>query len=248
MIGLPANSNAATLSTFLSKVRLAIETELGTPITSIAPVMFEVGEEESRDFQDALDAVGLASTHDQTLVDTNAAFVGLGAGLCKDWTNRHMCSLEEKAMRPQDVLFLDFDDESFSASIQSIRSQDKHHPIGLPSHFNELGWMNLPVFEVPRAKFWALVHEAVVGVVGRMRSPPGRIVLMGKHGADEEFKSVVEAALWSSLEVDVGMMLQASNASDAGRIAARGAAELAWRSEYWRSESFDQEGSQIIEL
>lgn len=164
--------------------------------------------------------------------EANAAFAGLGMGMCKGWGDQHKCLLETHKHPERTVLFINFDNSSFSASAQSVATPYDglvYNYIARP----ELGWWSLPVFEVPRAKFWAEVHEAVVKITSGLWTPPSRIVLMGEHGAGKEFREVVEAALWSVLEVDVGLMLQVNMAEDSSSIAARGAAELAWRSQYW---------------
>lgn len=110
----------------------------------------------------------------------------------------------------------------------------------------ELGWWNLPVFEVPRAKFWARVHESVEKIASGLWKAPGRIVLMGEHGTDKEFREVVRTALGNALDVDVDAMLEVNKAEDTLYLAARGAAELAWRQEYWKERDGEEEGS--IEL
>jgi hypothetical protein len=177
--------------------------------------------------------------------EANAAFAGLGMGMCKEWRDQPKCLLETRKHPERTVLFINFDNSSFSASAHNVATPYGglvYNYIARP----ELGWWSLPVFEVPRAKFWAEVHEAVVKIASGLWTPPSRIVLMGEHGADKEFREVVEAALWSVLEVDVGMMLQANRAEDSSSIAARGAAELAWRSQYWARE--DDGEDEAVEL
>lgn len=194
---------------------------------------------DDADFQDALDNAGLTSTRkgdgSGRLIyqETNAAFAGLGHGLCDSWSHRKTCVDEESHMPYGHVLFFNFDD-SFSATVQYMKDTKQEwsysHTIN-PS----LGWWDLPVFEIPRAKFWARIHEEILDVAGTLQRPPNKIVLMGEHGRDEEFVEVVKAALWDVLEFDVSMMLDANHAGDTGKITSRGAAELAWRAGYWNA-------------
>jgi hypothetical protein len=84
----------------------------------------------------------------------------------------------------------------------------------------------MPVDSLPRARSWAKVNGCIVDALGEQ---PGRIVLLGSHGGDEEFREVVEEALWRELEVDVGMLLRRNDGGHSEWAAARGAAELGWR-------------------
>ncbi|KAF2131398.1 hypothetical protein P153DRAFT_383509 [Dothidotthia symphoricarpi CBS 119687] len=234
--GLPASRNSGILSNFLSRVRGAIEEELGSPISSIAPVFPLLPSFEEEDFQDALESVGLTSTRSEhgsnelVYQETNAAYAGLGYGLCTSWSSHQACMDEASQMPYGHILFLNFDD-SFSATVQYMDniSQEWSYSHSINT---SLGWWDLPVFEIPRAKFWARIHEEIVEVAGALQQPPNKIILQGAHARDEEFVEVVKAALWDVLEFDVSMLLEADNKVDPGTVAARGAAELAWRAEH----------------
>ncbi|KAH9865767.1 hypothetical protein J1614_009354 [Plenodomus biglobosus] len=237
----PTSRDTAILSKIIMQVRISIEAELRMPITAFAPVFFELRQNQTQIVQNAMELVGLRSTHssDSTrgdvLLDTTAAYAGVGALSCQDRMNSERCRKEKSTKREHTVLFLDFDSHSFSASVRRIHNEATSHSIGPRVLSPELGWWNLPDSEVPRAKFWARVHEAIFDMV-RMSEGKSidRIVLTGQHGADEEFKGVVEAVITSTLEMDVGSILLSSLGVDTGRIVARGAAEMAWRREYWR--------------
>jgi hypothetical protein len=68
----------------------------------------------------------------------------------------------------------------------------------------------------------------ILNALGPVPRPSSQIILMGEHGADAEFKKIVEAAMWEKFEFDVGPMLNTVKEGDAGRLAARGAAQLGW--------------------
>lgn len=238
--GRPASRDAATLSKFLSKTRTVIEAELGSPVTSIAPTIFNIHSEQEQDMSDALDFVRLQSSRERSqsagsglntaYVDSepNAAFAGLNMGMCHDWQDTKACELETRRNPERSVLYINFDNSSLTASAHRFTSP---YQSGMYKHVADadLGWWNLPVFEVPRAKFWAKVHEAIAQVGEEMHGMPGRIVLMGEHGADQEFREVVDAALGSVLDVHVAEMLKVNRPKDTLYLAARGAAELGWR-------------------
>ncbi|KAF3051417.1 hypothetical protein E8E11_006569 [Didymella keratinophila] len=236
-MGLPVTKESATLSRFVKKVRGAIEEELGTPVSTIAPVAPQLVGWASSDFQDALDLAGLTSSRlgdKPTYWDTNAAFAGLGQGLCESGANFADCVDEERQMPYEHVLFLDFDNSSFSATVQYLQHADQEWSYS--SRIDEnLGWWNLPVFEVSRARFWAQMHEVILVVAGALQRAPNKIVLLGDHGSNAEFQDVVKAAMWDVLEVDVSMMLGANDNENTGMLAARGAAGFARRAETWKN-------------
>lgn len=238
---LPITRESATLSKFVKKVRSAIEKELGTSVTTIAPVAPQLVGWDSEDFQDALDLAGLTSSRvgndgasdKPTYWDTNAAFAGMGYGLCESRTNLADCLDEERQMPYEHVLFLDLDNSSFSATVQYLQHVNQEWTYSNRVDMG-LGWWDLPVFEVSRAKFWAQIHEVILEVAGALQRAPNKIVLLGDHGANAEFLDAVKAALWDVLEIDVSIMLSANKARDVSMLAARGAAELAQRAVMWR--------------
>lgn len=232
--------DVATLSRFLTRVRTLVETDIGMRMTTLAPVFSSLDNAQTEKVQDAMEAVGLKSTHADVFTrgdvidDTTAAYAGTGELLCRNWMNLKRCRLERSAMHDKTVLFLGFHDHSFSASVYNIRNDGTFHAVGPRVNSAELGWWDLPVFETPRAKFWAKTQEAIQSVVGGLgRETISKIVLMGEHGTNREFKDIVEAAIWSALGIDVGPLLQGKTGQGAERIAARGAAEMAWRQEFW---------------
>lgn len=239
LLGRPTSRDAATLSKFLHKTRSTIEAELGEPLTSIAPTIFNIRPEQEQDMGDALDFIGLRSSRERSRAmysdlntayvdsEANAAFAGLHMDLRPN-THQDIPHPSTRKSPTRSILYINFDNSSLTASAHQFTSPDQ---TVMYNHIAsaDLGWWSLPVFEVPRAKFWAQVHEAIASVAGNMWKPPGRIVLMGEHGADQEFREVVQAALDSVLELDVRGMLQVNKAGDSLSLAARGAAEMAWR-------------------
>ncbi|KAH9870375.1 hypothetical protein IAQ61_005849 [Plenodomus lingam] len=233
----PISRDTVILSKMLMQVRISIETELAIPLTTVVPVFFELRQNQTQVVRNAMDIVGLQfprssdSAGGHVLLDTNAAYAGFVSLSCKQSPEPEKCR-EKREKSDQTTLFVDFDNHSFSASAGTIRNEAESHSIGSRILSPELGWWDLPIFEIHRAKFWARMHEAILDVIGVLGGRPiDHIVLTGQHGADEEFIGVVEATLWSALEMDTGSMLLSSHAADAGRLVARGAVELAWRRE-----------------
>lgn len=250
-LGLPITNESATLSKLVKKVRTAVEEEIGTSVSTIAAVAPQLIGWDSEDFQDALDLAGVTSTRlgdKPTYWDTNAAFAGLGYGLCESGTNLADCLEEERQMPYEHVLFLDFDNSSFSATVQYLQHADQEW-----SYSNrvdmELGWWNVPVFEVSRARYWTQIHEVILEVAGALQRAPNKIILLGDHGDNAEFLDVVKAALWDDLEIDASIMLSAQEGENVGMLAARGAAGFAKRAETWKQWTKAQDNSaESIEL
>jgi hypothetical protein len=219
---LPTTKDADILSKFLSRVRTAIETGLDTPITYITPTTFPLRPAQEQVFQDALITTELASTDHMSKVYTEAetAYITL------QHNSPQPCPLTQT----QNILFLSFDNSSFSASTYQLSC----HPNQQLKFINfyarsDLGWWNMPVDDLPRARFWSRVQDCITDVIDGLGKPPGRIVMLGSHGGEEEFKGVVEEVLWREWEVDISMMVRGQEViGSAGRewIAARVAAGM----------------------
>jgi hypothetical protein len=218
-LGLPASRDAAILSDFVKRVRSSIETELDAPITTIAPAFPRLSPFVQEDVQEA-----------------NAAYAGLGHGLCESWSFKSDCLSAAWPAKSQSVVYFNFDNSSFSVGAMSLQNAFQEYSTYLYGSDSKLGWWNLPVYETPRAKFWSQIREMILSVLAPMPIPPNRIVLLGEHGADEEFEELVKAAMWEKFEFDVELMLQTVKKDNVGTLAARGAAELGWRDEELKRE------------
>jgi hypothetical protein len=221
-------NDSTILAAFLSRVHTAIETELARPSTHItSTVTFPLHGAQEEDFRTALLSAGFAPSGDSFSIysEAYAAHAGL---------EHTSCTHQTLPQQHQHVLVLAFDDSSFSASMHQTSCETK---IPYSRRINyvartDLGWWSLPVYRAPRAKFWTKLQETIIHAVSGLGKPPGRIVLLGTHGGDKEFKEVVEDALWRELEVDVGSLLGSHwTEADNEWLAARGAAELGWRSQ-----------------
>lgn len=109
-LGLPASSEAATLSAFMSKVRSAVEEELDAPVTNIAPAFPRLPPYAEEDVQEAMSISGLVSTRtitssDETVYgEANAAYAGLGHGLCLPEKSDSNCKPRSAQAKEQTVV------------------------------------------------------------------------------------------------------------------------------------------------
>ncbi|ORY15619.1 hypothetical protein BCR34DRAFT_598351 [Clohesyomyces aquaticus] len=252
-LGRPATPDVGILSAFLTELKSAVEGTIGLPLTRAYPVFPMLPALEEEDIQDALEYTGIKwlfaerrSYH--TFWETNAAYAGLGYGLCELWKDAGQCEDQERKIPLEPILFLDFDNSSFAASLQGMSTVYMHYNITSQAHL-DLGWFNMPTDDVPRAKFLARIQEVIVDVGSTLVRPPTKIILLGEYADDEDFREAVKAAIWELLEFDASSLLEANmmKRGEPMMLAARGAAEMAGRAEYWD----DRGGSQdafVVEL
>lgn len=219
------SSDDMVLSSFLIRLRTAIEKQLDGPVEQAALALSPLAPGLQQKFQKAMVVASLASSQDSAIVYEEA--MATHAAL----KPASSCSTKSRPGHLQHVLFLAFDDGAFSASMHEYACRDYSPQAHMISRVirADLGWWHLPMYDAPREKFWAQVQESIVHVLSPQEMAPGRIVLLGSHGADAEFKSKVEDVLWRELEVDVSDMLSVNERDDSEWLAARGAAELASR-------------------
>jgi hypothetical protein len=237
--GVPTFEDIAILPIFLSKVRIAIETNLDAPINHVAVVTFPLQPPQKLVFMDALLKAGINTTETQSgsdfvwISEAQAAYAALETTNERSRTaleqiddTAHTTTPAHHPTPTQNMLFLSFDNSSFTASMHQLSPQSPQPRLLTYAARSDLGWWNLPIFPTPRATFWRKIHDCIVHASQDLGKPPGRIVLTGNHGGDVEFKQQVEAALWNEFEVDVGVLLEGNEAVDSTALAARGAAEL----------------------
>lgn len=236
---------------------MSIEAEIDAPFTNIAPAFPRLSPHVQEYVQEALSFAGLTSTrvntgHGNTFIyeETNAAYAGLGHGLCEEWSFKADCLSAQWPAKHQSVLFFDFDNSSFSVGTMSLQNAFQEHATYYYGMDAKLGWWDLPVYKIPRAKFWARIHEMILDVLAPMSMPPNQIVLLGEHGADAEFEEVVKNAMWELFEFDVELMLTATKKESVATLVARGAAELGWRDEEMKRHfgAYRQNNEEVDEL
>jgi hypothetical protein len=216
-------------------VRRVIEEDLSQPVQRIAPVFPLLSPYSDVAVRNAFGKARLRSTNTHTVnpgyEETNAAYAALGHGLCEPSMNHTSCTEVSKSRKPETVFYFNFDNSSFSVGAAFMKTAFELSPTAFYGMNTKLGWWNLPVFEGPRARFWAQIQEMIMAVVTSVARPPNKIILLGEHGADEDFKEVLKAPVWEVLEFDVEFMLDVVPQADVGYLVARGAAELGYRDE-----------------
>jgi hypothetical protein len=236
--GSPRRSHASdeeVLSAHFRHVKDAMESSLGFNVQIAFPVFPQLPNLNATNIQNALKHVGLSSLalHNRVDYEIDAAYAALGYRLCRNWRDQAQCQQEEAEMRPERVLFVKFDNSSFSVVSIMMHSLPLKRPETYASTL-DLGWWDLPVKEFPkeRASFWARMNDAIVHVVGTVARVPSKIVLLGDHADDKEFRDVVKAGVWEAIEYDAEMLMQRNDGVIKELLVARGAAELAFCAQY----------------
>jgi hypothetical protein len=229
-LDLPRSRNADIFTNFMTTVRKAIEKETGATVEDIALAYPKLDTFDWHDFADGLQRSGLKPNTPTrsgfptfSYEEVNAAYAGIGDATCKgDGQVRTDCVAGHSFL-------LNFDSACLSVALIYSESVFPRAFLGYRGIHTRLGWWNLPIDVIPRAAFWAEVRIILSHIASALYGPPRRILLLGDHGADEEFLEVLKAVVWEKQQFDVSDMLNATKKEDVNWLAARGAAELAWQ-------------------
>jgi hypothetical protein len=156
-----------------------------------------------------------------------AAYAGYGMGLCEDYTNRTNCRQEEKGLPTREVLLVEYTEAALLLQCQTLRDA---HPLGesylyISASF-ELGSGN-SAERGDTSKIRTLVMQLLRKRYHTFRLPSKDITIImtgsPKSVEDSEARRVIkDAAETFGFEVNI-------LSTNPEYIAARGAAELAWR-------------------
>jgi hypothetical protein len=229
-LGRPSTPEVGILAAMLQDVKIALADKLRTEVKAINPVFPMLAGLEQQDVPHALEYVGLewpSYSSWSVYRETNAAYVGMGHGLCSSWENPHDCLFEETRMPYERALFLNFDNSSFGAVVQLMKTAGWQATPDSYTLDMDLGWWDLPMYEVPRARFWARIHETIVDVGNSGDGDIDKVFILGQHASDPEFLDVVEGALKEI--VGSPELTQMQKADNTEMVAARGSAEWAYR-------------------
>ncbi|KAF2018758.1 hypothetical protein BU24DRAFT_418307 [Aaosphaeria arxii CBS 175.79] len=233
-----AQGRAATVAvkrfaTLLSDVKNVVEAKLRQEVKYVYPVMPVLAVMEEDDLRDALRYAGLVWSSPNGIspyYETTGAYAGMGHGLCASFHNISECKKEESTMQLEHVLFLNFDNSSFSAVLHPMQALNRMRPNVYITEPN-LGWWSLAIDQSVRTEQLAQIESVINDVVTPLRIIPSKIILLGDHAHRCEYHGLIKRALWRSLHFDASSLLEANDGIDSALLAANGAAELAFRME-----------------
>ena len=234
-IGLPASSDVGHLATLLLALRAAVEEQVG-PITSAGVTTMNLVALYDEDLHDAFEYVGLeyitfpvGYVGHNILYETSAAYAGYGYGLCTDYkTDPEACTQEQYNMTDEFVMAVLYTDTVLSVSLSVIRSA---YALWEPSYryLADFDLGHNGNAEMNSEEYWSAVELKLQQImIDNPRYPrPSKVLLMGNHTNDREFKDTLVKALGAQMEE-----LPEILSEGAVGVAARGVAEMAKRAGY----------------
>ncbi|KAG4442644.1 hypothetical protein IFR05_001900 [Cadophora sp. M221] len=237
--GLPSTTDIDILSDFLIRLKYFASGSLMMPVTRVAISLPELPNLLSEDWAEVVEISGLEvlrsyKNYGQPLRDVNAAWAGMGYGLCEHWRDIEKCEEEEELLIPRFALALSFTGDELS--IHKTWISNAHWTFDIVSAtYRDLGydsWLLNPA----NSTFWDSLGMAVADVA---TSKPEYVIqdliLLGEFAEEKDFLDAVWKALGDVTDVQkLWEPLQVSG-FNAEFVAARGVAEFAkrWQGEPW---------------
>lgn len=191
------------------------------------------------DWQEAVELSGLEAlksykSYGQPLSNLNAAWAGMGSGLCKHWRDIDQCEEEEDLITPRFVLATSFTGDELV--VHKTWVLNAHYSFSIVSaKYPDLGYESWRI-NPSNSTFWDSLGKKVAEVA---TTEPQYVIqdliLMGEYAENKMFLDAIWKALGDMADVQkFWEPLQVSGFS-AEFVAARGAAELAkrWQGETW---------------
>jgi hypothetical protein len=220
----------------LVQLRETVENRLGRGSCERAqltqPTFLRLSEE---DIEDAMEYVGLGRLpgcgHCDPLMETNAAFAGMGYGLCKHYDDIDICMKEELHRPESRVLAVSFTHTSVSAThmwMRTVWNALESYKVRF-----DLGLQDRPENNEEQKEYWENIRDMIVSVGRYPFGPLTHLLLLGEDANEPRFIETVQEALRilvpGELRV-IGLETRQEMWSPL-YVAARGAAEFAKRSQ-----------------
>jgi hypothetical protein len=224
----------------LIQLRDLSSTRIHAPVTRITLSIPTLPNLQPADLAEALDIARLTYLKSYryprpTLYEGNAAWAGLGRGICKHYLDIEKCDAEEAAdFRPRRTLLVSFTANEliidslaiFNAHMVMMYLTERYVEYGYDAAREPRHWDN--------ATYWEKMGSKVFNVVARS---PGvsELLVLGEWAEEEKFQETMKKAFRGT---DEGQKLWDEKATVGIKpevLAARGAAEMAkrWQGETW---------------
>lgn len=240
--GLPSTKDIELLAHILEDMRYTTSAALGKPVFKVLPSTPWLPNLHPEDFEEAFQVAGLELLHSfgyyGTLQQANAAWAGMGNGLCEHWRDYDLCQDEEDEMGYKEALLVSFTAEELLVEHLAIWDVHRVGKYGT-KRYPDLGyraWRD----NVKNETFWDLLGEKALQMA-RVTGRVDELLLLGEYGEEKLFLDALWKALGSEFDVqEMWRSLQTEQFS-AEFVAARGAAELARREQNLRWDCVDGE-------
>jgi hypothetical protein len=239
MRGLPSTEDIETMSYFLGSMKITAALKLYMPIHRVLISMPHLPNLQPGDFSEALELTGLTNLksykHYGPLYQTNAAWAGLGNGLCEHWEDIEKCELEELDLQNRLTLTVSFTEEELIADVSIVVNA---HTVWnyRRERYPDLGYGSWKRNE-SNTTFWQILGEKVLEITEMGDMDLEELLLIGEYGENKKFLDTLWNALGGVKGVDIQALWRPLQTSrfNATYIAARGSAELAkrWQGETW---------------
>jgi hypothetical protein len=226
-IGLAASSDVAVLSRVLRQV---LDLQCADPRTGLRdnlvvisyPALYGLSQEDIADAAAYLGLSKLSSNHDYQPRSIVAAYAGHGLGLCEHHRDKETCRQEGLKLPVRQVVFVEITEHTLFLHAKVMREayETANHDIAIFTNFN------FDHLEVPKRadKIGHAVQQFLQEKYKNVGLPDKFTVIMTGSKIDKEVTETIEKAVR-----DLDCYVEILN-SEPEYIAARGAAELAWRS------------------
>ncbi|KAF8853651.1 hypothetical protein BDZ45DRAFT_677536 [Acephala macrosclerotiorum] len=236
--GIPSTEDITTLSGMLTQLRWLFGRELGMDVHGVVLSMRQMANLLPEDLAEALDWAALYPVKSYkyqhgSLHSANAAWAGMGMGICEHWQEIERCDEEEKHFRLKQALALTYTYDELVVEI--VVMMNAHHSFRLvQARFPDLSygtWDN----DRSNTTYWDTIGRKVVETSKRSAWPIEELMLMGEYAEEKRFLDSIWKALGRTLDVQKLWAPLQRPEFNAEFVAARGAAEMAkrWQGETW---------------
>jgi len=227
--GLPATEDVGTIANILVQLRHVTELRLDQNMTAAVTAIPYLPGLTREDLEDAMEYAGLKMLRGYNLYrdlnEVQAAYAGLGNGLCHEPQDIKSCEDEEVDMRDYQVLSISFTDWMLSLTLSVCYAAHQcwdyssEHDVDLGMRFEHRRGLD--------QDYWARVRRAIRRFA-ELAWRIDKLQLFGEGVANEHFEEALRGAL-RDLEPRTGVVVNVSEKVEPLGLVARGAAEFAKR-------------------
>jgi hypothetical protein len=226
---MPSTEDVRTLGQFLFSLRLLAIRKLGMDVRNVLAAIPRLPNLQRRDFDEAMQYAGLVQVQSykyyNQMQELNAAWAGMGYGLCKHWGDIEKCDDEDREFKGKSTLSLSFTKMEFI--IEKALLWDAHSSWTADSfRYNHLGYQN-HLNSPSNGTFWEEIGSKVIEFANKTIKME-ELLLMGEHAEEKKFLDTIWSALGDLDLTEVYTHIQKPG-FNATYVVARGVAELAKR-------------------
>lgn len=239
--GMPSTVDIEDLAYFLIRLKYFTSSTLRMPISRLAISLPVLPNLQWSDWEEAvaisgLDVLRSYKHYGDSLYTMNAAWAGMGYGLCEHWQDIEKCEEEEASIRSKFVLGIGFTSKEMWVTRALVENAHQRYTY-LYHEYPDLGYDNWKS-NIFNSTFWdTLSGKVAEAVLMQKELEIEDLVLVGEYAEEKMFLDAVWKAL-GDVTPDVKKLWEPLQVSgfNAEFVAARGSAEFAKR---WQGETWD---------